>query len=300
MCECSIEQIKKLLLEEIGQGNTRFAIYPYGKYGQIVEEILEQERVSYIIIDDNLAKNNKRINKLSKLKEKEYSGYTVLLCSNSLFYYDSLRTSLSAINNKIIDVCLQGSLFAMLSFKEPRLAALECAAREIYNKRIDGNVAEAGVFRGDFAKHINNFFHDRKLYLIDTFDGFDQRDIKVDVRNSFSVGTQDWSNTSIQLVLSKMRYVDNCIVKKGYFPEIMKEVKDQFCFVSLDMDLYQPTYAGLQYFYPKLSHGGYIFIHDCRNLGYQGSRKAVINFCEESKIGYVLLQDQWGTAVIAK
>lgn len=48
----------------------------------------------------------------------------------------------------------------------------------------------------------------------------------------------------------------------------MKGIEDSFCFVSLDMDLYKPTYEGLHYFYPRLNHGGYIFIHDCRNRGY--------------------------------
>lgn len=228
--------------------------------------------------------------------------YTVLLCSNSLQYYNVLRGTLSNYvdKNRIVDVCIQDSLFSMLQFKEPRLSALECAAREIYVNQVVGNVAEAGVFQGDFARYINVFFPDKKLYLIDTFEGFDERDVKVDVENSFSGGNQDWSDTNIQLVLQKMKYAENCIVKKGYFPDVMGNVKEQFCFVSLDMDLYQPIYAGLHYFYPQLSQGGYIFIHDCRNLGYTGARKAVIDFCKEMSIGYVPLQDYWGSVVITK
>ena len=41
-----------------------------------------------------------------------------------------------------------------------------------------GECAEAGVFEGDFAKWINQYFPDRKLYLFDTFEGFDMRDIE--------------------------------------------------------------------------------------------------------------------------
>lgn len=302
--ECDYDQVKKVISEEIGGGkNKKFIIYPYGKFGKIAKEILDElGEKSYVIIDENLADESKGIYKLSILREKEYSTYTILLCSNSLQYYNILRETLSNYvdKNRIVDVCIQDSLFSMLQFKEPRLSALECAAREIYVNKIEGNVAEAGVFQGNFAKYINKFFPDKKLYLIDTFDGFDERDVKVDVENSFSKGNQDWSDTNIQLVLRKMKYSENCIVKKGYFPDVMGDMKEQFCFVSLDMDLYQPIYAGLYYFYPRLSHGGYIFVHDCRNLGYMGARKAVMNFCKEMNIGYVPLQDYWGSVVITK
>ena len=39
-------------------------------------------------------------------------------------------------------------------------------------------VAEGGVFQGDFARHINRCFPKSKLYLFDTFSGFDKKDIK--------------------------------------------------------------------------------------------------------------------------
>lgn len=41
----------------------------------------------------------------------------------------------------------------------------------------DAEVAEAGVFQGDFARYINLYFADRRLHLFDTFEGFDLKDI---------------------------------------------------------------------------------------------------------------------------
>jgi O-methyltransferase len=61
-----------------------------------------------------------------------------------------------------------------------RLSSLELIAYEIYANNIEGNVAELGVFRGDFAKFINISFPDRKLYLFDTFEGFDEKDIEAE------------------------------------------------------------------------------------------------------------------------
>src|SRR6266540_1215034 len=58
-----------------------------------------------------------------------------------------------------------------------RLSTLELISFEIKKRNLKGNVAELGVYKGKFAKHINKFFPERKLYLFDTFEGFDNRDI---------------------------------------------------------------------------------------------------------------------------
>lgn len=47
-------------------------------------------------------------------------------------------------------------------------------AQVINSYHLNGCVAEAGVFQGNFAKVINANFPDRKLYLFDTFEGFDK------------------------------------------------------------------------------------------------------------------------------
>jgi O-methyltransferase len=100
-----------------------------------------------------------------------------------------------------------------------RTSSLELIANEVYDKNIMGSIAELGVYQGDFAKIINIAFPDRKLYLLDTFEGFDERDVKIEKENGFSMGNQDFSETNVELVLSKMKHKENCIIKKGYFPE---------------------------------------------------------------------------------
>ena len=183
---------------------------------------------------------------------------------------------------------------------DTRFATLELMAREIYRYNIQGSTAELGVFQGNFARRINHYFPDRKLYLFDTFEGFDKRDAEADRRGNFSTATQDFSATSVELVLSKMEHRDNCIVRKGWFPDTTEGIDDKFCFVSLDTDLYQPMIAGLEFFYPRLVHGGVIMIHDFNNWEYQGIRQAVKEFCDSENIGYVCLSDDWGSAVIVK
>lgn len=183
---------------------------------------------------------------------------------------------------------------------DPRAAEVELMSREIYRYGIQGSTAELGVYRGDFSRLINHYFPDRKLYLFDTFEGFDKRDAEVDRREKFSTATQDFTQTSVDLVLSRMEHPDNCIIRKGWFPETAKGVDDNFCFVSLDCDLYQPIKAGLEFFYPRLVHGGVIMIHDFIPKGYGGVREAVKEFCDDNNTGYVCLSDSCGSAVIVK
>jgi O-methyltransferase len=180
-----------------------------------------------------------------------------------------------------------------------RLSSLELVADEINYLGIPGNVAELGVYRGDFAKCINEAFPERKLYLFDTFEGFDERDIKIDRQKGYSLG-EDEFHTSVGLVLKKMKYPDNCVVRKGWFPESAYGISDKFVFVSIDVDLYQPIYAGLEFFFPRLVRGGYIFVHDYNSKKYSGVKAAVREFCMQNNTVFFPLTDRTGSAVIPK
>ncbi len=189
-----------------------------------------------------------------------------------------------------------------------RLFTFELCAREIIQNKIAGEVAELGVFRGDFAKLLNEVFHDRKLYLFDTFESFDNRDVEEERKNRFMNESalievmEGLKNTNVELVMNKMKNKNNVIVKKGYFPESLGFLEEKFCFVSLDVDLYKPTLEGLKYFYERLSPGGYIFIHDYNHKLCPGVSAAVRDF--EKMFGYKVckfpISDQGGTLVITK
>ena len=181
-----------------------------------------------------------------------------------------------------------------------RYSSLELCGEEVTKRELPGSVAEVGVFRGDFSKRLNVLFPDKKLYLFDTFEGFPEDDVRFEKANDYSTGSQDFTGTSINLVRSKMKYPQNCVFKKGKFPDTAGGVGDPFCFVSLDTDLFLPIYEGLKFFYPRLVPGGYIFIHDFNNDQYPGAREAVLQFCTEQHIGFVPIPDAGGTAIITK
>jgi O-methyltransferase len=183
-----------------------------------------------------------------------------------------------------------------------RYSSLEFCAKEISDRKIQGSVAELGVYQGDFAIKINEVFPDRKLYLFDTFEGFANKDVEIDLNNGFgSKGHKvDFSDTNVDTILKRMVSSEKCIIKKGYFPETAENLEDTFAFVSIDADLYKPLYDGLNYFYPRLSKGGYIFIHDYNNALFTGAKEAVRKFSSETGVSYFPLSDDGGTAIITK
>jgi O-methyltransferase len=195
----------------------------------------------------------------------------------------------------------RGRQFDVLGAEYIRLSALELAAHEINSGTRPGAVAEVGVYRGEFARYINAAFPERRLYLFDTFAGFDSGQVGRDNAKGLIGQSDNFSETSVERVLSRLPHRENAIVRKGLFPATAHSLTDEtFCFVSLDCDLYEPTLDGLRFFYPRLCSGGYIFVHDYNNDLYRGVQQAVKEYSSEHQMAFVPLPDSAGTAIVAK
>ena len=182
-----------------------------------------------------------------------------------------------------------------------RLAALKMMAVEVRERRVPGAVAELGVYRGALAAELNRLFPERSLYLFDTFSGFDPRDVAVEGEGGFSrAAVGDFADTSVDAVRERLPFPDRAVFRVGYFPETARGLDETFAVVSLDADLYKPILDGLHWFYPRMSRGGYIVIHDYNNARFTGVRQAVREFCEEHGVFVVPLSDLHGTGIIVK
>lgn len=211
------------------------------------------------------------------------------------------------IARQIDESGFHGEIIGLQHFRrnqDIRMAALRLIAEELKRRNIPGETAELGVFQGVFAKEINRLLPEKKLYLFDTFCGFDIRDIEIEKRvgNRYAKAS-DFSDTDIDIVKSKLPYQGQAVFCPGHFPESLMNIEEElprFAFVSLDPDLYEPVYEGLRAFYPLLNSGGMILIHDYNSMQFPGVKKAVERFCEEYKIYIVPLMDLHGSAVIIK
>ncbi len=199
----------------------------------------------------------------------------------SLPGYDSIKKQLIeyGIKESVIDASL---ILLPLESRRIFLEKLAINQKEVPD---DIKVAEAGVFEGDFAKWINKYYPTKELHLFDTFTGFDKNDLKRE--NEYSTAVEgDYSNTSVELVINKMPFKEKLVIHKGYFPESASEVSGKFCFVNLDLDLFEPTYKGLKFFSDKMITNGVILVHDYYAENFKGPKNAVDKFIEENNGRY--------------
>jgi len=175
-----------------------------------------------------------------------------------------------------------------------RLATLELLCRRL--EGVSGAAAELGVYRGFFARCINQLLPERKLYLFDSFEGFAENACAAD---SFQAAHR---NTAIDKVLAIMPHPDSIRVKPGFFPESLEGLEERFCLVSLDVDFYQTTLDGLRYFWPRLEEGGYLMLHDWGSPKLPGVAEALVAYEVElgCKIPAMPLCDVGGTLVLCK
>jgi O-methyltransferase len=175
-----------------------------------------------------------------------------------------------------------------------RYSTMALAINTIRKQQISGNLAEVGVWRGDTSRIIHLCAPEKTLYLFDTFEGYPPEDLDHEDGR--------FKDTSIEIVRQTIGDLTNVVIKKGYFPETARGLEDEvFALVMLDLDLYKPMRAAIEFFYSRMSPGGYIFVHD---YNHHPSGPAVIrainDFMDDKPEKLIEIPDVWGTIVIRK
>lgn len=174
--------------------------------------------------------------------------------------------------------------------------------RDLLERRVEGDLAELGVYRGNTARLMHHYLPERKLYLFDTFAGFAEKDMQVEARETGRpTKATEFSATSLELARKNIAAQnDNVEFFPGYFPESVPDFLRQrsFAFVNLDADLYEPILAGLRFFYERTVPGGFILVHDFNS--WPGARKAVREFFKDKLEVPVPMPDKSGSALITK
>lgn len=138
-------------------------------------------------------------------------------------------------------------------------------------QKITGDIAEVGVYNGGSAKLICEAKGAKKLFLFDTFEGLPDID---------QIDKSDWKKgqfvSNLGRVKNYLAEYDNVYIYKGLFPYTAKPIeKHKFSFVHLDVDIYKSTLDCLRFFYPRVSKGGIIILHDYYS---KGVREAIEKF----------------------
>ena len=168
---------------------------------------------------------------------------------------------------------------------------------------VPGARAECGAYRGATALLLCHAwrtrdpgFKGRDFYLIDSFSGTSaslEQDF-IPVRGPdgttrmeafFPAGKTDVAVDDVRNYFTEFPDVKICA---GWVPQVFASLPEsKWAYVHLDLTLFEPTLASLEYFYPRLSEGGVIICDG--SVFCPGAEKAWDQFCARHDIAYVTL-----------
>jgi O-methyltransferase len=245
------------------------------------------------------------VNKLGRALSKAFKGSSFYVQSQMDIHPDSTWRKADFISTTNGFMPRNGDVQRALTDIEPwdstRRDMLTLLLRTITENAIPGHLAELGVYKGHTARLIHLYAPERQLCLFDTFSGFGDLSVSVEGhKTGYAINAGQFSDTSIDKVKALIKPNKNVSFFKGYFPESLPEGFDsmRFAFVHLDADLYDPTINGLKIFYPKMSRGGFIVIHDYN--AWIGARTAVDEFFADKPEKPIPMPDKSGSAIILK
>ena len=168
---------------------------------------------------------------------------------------------------------------------------------------VPGARAECGAYRGATALLLCHARRSREpgyrgedFYLIDSFSGTSASvtndlipvrgpDGRLRMEAFFPAGKSDTSPEEVRGYFGDFPHAAVC---PGWIPAVFSSLPDRdWAFVHLDLTLFEPTLASLEYFYPRLNAGGVIVCDG--SIFCPGAQKAWDEFCGRHDIAYVTL-----------
>ncbi|MDY0301371.1 MAG: TylF/MycF/NovP-related O-methyltransferase [Trichlorobacter sp.] len=190
------------------------------------------------------------------------------------------------------------------SWRRPRFFHMVQMLR--LTRGLAGMTAEAGVYRG-LASYLicrtrqqeaGGGFNGTGHFALDSFAGLPEPTRK----DGYLRCAGRFSDTSEEIARRTLEHFPGVEILKGWIPEVLSELPDQtYRFVHVDVDLYDPTIACLEYFFSRLLPGGIIIVDDYGPWPtgeWPGCRAAVHEFSYRHSMPFATLDT--GNVVIVK
>lgn len=204
--------------------------------------------------------------------------------------------------------CMQQTRTGVGAWKAFRRAqrALTLARYFHYALSVDGARVECGVLRGftalmlaKVAGHRNQEFDGAGFHLVDSFEGLsaptagDQIGIERlpngEDRPVFPHQAGHLA-ASLEQVRSVFTDFPNTDFHKGWIPDVFAGLPEtEWSFVHIDVDLYEPTKACIEYFLPRLAPGGVIVNDDFASPLFPGGGRGWKEVMDQRALSYVVL-----------
>ena len=178
-------------------------------------------------------------------------------------------------------------------FKQSRHLDLINLVKIILKEEKIYDFVECGCWKGHSSYFISKLILKSekkiKFHIFDSFEGLSKETPKDNelsklnknsiekIRNQF-LSNEDFVRNK---VLKEFHFVN---IYKGWIPEKFEIIENsKFSFVHIDLDLYEPTYKSLEFFYPRLVNGGIMVCDDYNSKVFNGSKKAWDEFFLKNK-----------------
>ena len=183
-----------------------------------------------------------------------------------------------------------------------RLDNLEYCIRDVLQRRVPGDLIEAGAWRGGatiFMKAVLQVYHDeeRRVWVADSFQGLPKPNAELypaDAGSNFWV--YDQLAVPVEEVQANFRrygLLDERVkFLVGWFKDTLPSAPiERLAVLRIDADMYQSTMEALRYLYPKLSVGGYVILDDYGAVTV--SKQAILDYRAEQGITEEIKQIDW-------
>ncbi|MCL2717272.1 MAG: TylF/MycF family methyltransferase [Lachnospiraceae bacterium] len=147
---------------------------------------------------------------------------------------------------------------------------------------LEGDYVECGVHKGMCSKAITHYIGfeklNKKLYLLDTFEGL--------IENQLKDGELFWQYPdTYSEVKEAFKQYSNVELVKGIIPDTLPLVKaDKICYLALDLNCAYPEIKALEYFWDKIVSGGIIILDDYAYRGFEAQMKAIDEFAKNRNV----------------
>ena len=180
--------------------------------------------------------------------------------------------------------------------KRLRYFSLQQLITHTLNQSESFDFVECGCWKGHSAYIISKLINESgkkiNFHIFDSFEGLSEATTKDE---SFYLKDSKEKNRIYKYFASSENIIKDVLkdfnfikIYKGWIPNRFGEIKDEkFSFIHIDVDLFEPTFESLKFFYPRLKKGGIIISNVYNSKVFPGEGKAFDEFFKKNKYSFM-------------
>ena len=192
--------------------------------------------------------------------------------------------------------------------KRLRYFSLQQLITHTLNQSETFDFVECGCWKGHSAYIISKLINESgkkiNFHIFDSFEGLSEATTKDE---SFYLKDSKEKNRIYKYFASSENIIKDVLkdfnfikIYKGWIPNRFGEIKDEkFSFIHIDVDLFEPTFESLKFFYPRLKKGGIIVCDDYNFTDFPGAKKAWDEYFKDKSFS-IFYQIPFGGCFIIK